>query len=66
MQPEQDALDLHKLNPKQADDRLKFLLFTLGATDKGYLEICRECRGHGTFPLVYVSKARQLPKKYKA
>jgi hypothetical protein len=65
MPPERDALDLRKLKVRRIEDRLKFLLFTLGATDNGYLETCRECRGRDTFPIVSVPRACQLPKKYK-
>jgi hypothetical protein len=57
-----DYLDLTALDPDRAGDRLKLIRAYLGRSEKGFLELCRRCRGDDLDRWEMIPAARQAPR----
>lgn len=59
-----DYIDLSKMQGS-VEDKKRILQYCLGETTKGYISLCRYCRGFGTDNNNYVKMGEQLERAYR-
>jgi hypothetical protein len=62
--PEQDYIDLEKLQPDNPDDRSKLIRYCAGQCERGFLGLCMLCGGCGednTFVIPVGEQAERKP-----